>query len=270
MVLHAMLVGCLPPPEVRAGEDPLHLSAPQYENVSPLARDLLWGLLQADPARRMSAAEAAVHPWVCGGSHEGIMRPLHNNCATTMSAFSSFHRCSKIRRAALTAMAMQLTSKQLRGLKEEFLAMDTDGNGRISKEELARSIAAGAPGGGTEDVKEWVDSVFASIDTDGSQEIEYTEWVAAALNVGACRSEEALRAAFRVFDLDGDGGIDKWELGKVLSQTPEEIAQLMPQFDIDGDGKIDFEEFRQVFEDPRLIQGQGCVDTSANGRILHL
>jgi len=267
MVLHALLVGNLPAPDVLDGEDPMHLSAPQYQKVSHEARDLLWRLLQVDPARRLTAAEAVAHPWINGGGNESIPRPL-SDCATTMTAFSAFHRSAKIRRAALTAFAMQLTSKQLEGLREDFLAMDTDGNGRISKDELARSIALTAQPGCTQDVKDWVDSVFDSIDTDGSQEIEYTEWLAAALNVGAHRSEEALCAAFRVFDLDGDGSIDQSELGYVLSQTPEEIAALLPQFDTDGNGKIDFEEFRSVFEDSDI--GGPSVTLSQSGMLLHL
>jgi len=267
MVLHALLVGCLPTSDVLFGEDALHLSAPRYQRLSQPARDLLWRLLQPDPARRMTAAEASAHPWVCKGPSEAVIPALHD-CGATMNAFSAFQRSAKIRRAALTVLAMQLTSQQLRGLREEFLAMDTDGNGRLSKEELSRSIALAAPGGALGDVKDWVDSVFDSIDTDGSQEIEYTEWLAAALNVGALRSEEALRAAFRVFDLDGDGGIDQRELGHVLSQTPEEIAVLLPQFDADGDGRIDFEEFCAVFNDPRVSPSRPAV--SCGGRVLHL
>mmetsp|Transcript_124204 Transcript_124204/g.345744 ORF Transcript_124204/g.345744 Transcript_124204/m.345744 type:complete len:160 (-) Transcript_124204:148-627(-) len=152
----------------------------------------------------------------------------------------------KLRRAALTALAMQLTGRQLEGLREQFMAIDADGNGRISKEELAESVAMMAPEQGAEDVRSWVEAVFDAVDTDGSSEIEYTEWVAAALEEGACRSEQAAWAAFRVFDVDGSGAIDHQELAHVLAETPEEIADWLPQFDINGDGVIDFEEFKRV------------------------
>merc|ERR1719443_782770 len=123
------------------------------------------------------------------------------------------------------------------------MAIDSDGNGRISKQELVESISASSPLC-PEDVKKWAESVFDSVDTDGSQEIDYTEWVAAAIHESTCRSEQTLLAAFRVFDIDGDGTIDEKEFARVLAQTPQDIASLLPQYDTNGDGVIDFEEFK--------------------------
>mmetsp|Transcript_26851 Transcript_26851/g.72858 ORF Transcript_26851/g.72858 Transcript_26851/m.72858 type:complete len:161 (-) Transcript_26851:47-529(-) len=154
----------------------------------------------------------------------------------------------KVRRAALTALAMQLTGHELETLREQFMAIDADNNGRISKEELARSVAEKAPVQGAEEVQRWVESVFDAVDTDGSQEIEYTEWLSAAQLECAQRCEDTTWAAFRVFDADGDGCIDHEELARVLAQTPEEIADLLPQIDTNGDGVIDFEEFRRLLE----------------------
>jgi len=256
MVLHALLVGFLPTWDADSDKVVIDLRGPQYASVSPGAKDLLLGLLEADPHQRLDAAAAAAHTWSKGLEVGGcLMQP---DMTPTLTSFVSFHRSAKLRRAALTALAMQLTSQQLQRSREQFLLVDTDGNGRISKEELARSIALSAPGGG-EDVRDFVESIFDSLDTDGSQEIEYTEWVAAALNEGAYQSEEALRSAFRIFDLDGDGTIDCSEIGRVMKQTPEEIAGFLPDFDANGDGVLDFEEFKKVFE--HLLPGTGLTVT---------
>jgi calcium-dependent protein kinase len=246
MVLHAILVGRLPNWNSLGEEVTLDFSDPDYTNISVAAKDLLCGLLKADPEERMDSSSASNHIWIQG--LDVSCKSPQRDIMHTLTSIVSFHRSAKLRRAALTALAMQLTNKQLQGLREQFLQMDTDGNGRISKEELAMSIAMSAPGGGAaEDVRSFVESVFDSLDTDGSQEIDYTEWLAAALEESLFQSDEALRAAFRIFDTDGDGSIDHHELGRVLAQTPEEIKHCLPEFDANGDGVIDFEEFKGIF-----------------------
>lgn len=52
-----------------------------------------------------------------------------------------------------------------------------------------------------------MEKIFGSVDTDGLNEIEYLEWLAAALDEERVKSEEAIRAAFRVFNIDGSGKI---------------------------------------------------------------
>jgi len=67
VVLHALLIGQLLPKDVQVGraswtacgDEWIYPGAP-----SPLACDLLSGLLRQEPQARLSAAEAALHPWI--------------------------------------------------------------------------------------------------------------------------------------------------------------------------------------------------------------
>lgn len=237
MVLHALLVGHLPSSKheiVEFGE--------AWSDVSCAARDLVKQLLELDASSRMTAAQAKQHAWTRGIAPVSLS-PKH--VKKMVKNFMSFHSSEKLQRAALTALAMQLTNQQMSEQREQFMAIDSDGNGRISKQELIESISASSPLC-PQDVRKWAESVFDSIDTDGSQEIDYTEWLAAVIHESTGRSEEAMRAAFRVFDLDGDGKIDEAEFARVVAQTPQEIASLLPQFDTNGDGVIDFDEFKNL------------------------
>jgi calmodulin len=59
-------------------------------------------------------------------------------------------------------------------------------------------------------------------------------------------SEEEIRAAFRVFDRNGDGEISVTELRQVMANlgenlTDDEIDLIMSEVDIDGNGTIDCE-----------------------------
>lgn len=240
MVLHAMLCGSLPKWDENTKE--LDFETTVYKSLSSSARDLLKGLLVLDPSQRLRAAAALAHPWT-----QGLESRTPKDLTPTLTSFVAFHRSAKLRRAALAALATQLTSWQLRDLREQFLLVDANGDGRISKEDLTMSIALSSPGGAAEDVRSWVEAIFDSVFLEGDRHIEYTEWLAAVLQQGQCVSEEAVRAAFRIFDTDGDGYICQGELGQVLAQTPEEVASFFSDFDTNGDGVLDFNEFKGIF-----------------------
>mmetsp|Transcript_10096 Transcript_10096/g.18066 ORF Transcript_10096/g.18066 Transcript_10096/m.18066 type:complete len:243 (+) Transcript_10096:2-730(+) len=181
-----------------------------------------------------------------------------------MTSLVSFHRSTMLRRAVLTALAMQMAGEQMNDLKQRFLEADNNGDGKLSREELANSIASSGDASETlsTDVAAWVESVFDSLDTDGSDSIEYTEWLAAALKEGALRCEEAIRAAFRVFDTDQSGKISVLEFSRVLQETPAEIGKLLPDYDLNRDGEIDIDEFRQlVTGSPEFLGVLGNVDS---------
>merc|ERR1711988_1084534 len=94
-----------------------------------------------------------------------------------------------------------------------------------------------------------IKSIFSSVDTDGSGLIDYSEFCAAALKSGALRCEKAILAAFRVFDINGDGQISKAELGEVIlshGTDPDELEKLFDPWDADGDGHLSFSEFRSM------------------------
>merc|ERR1711959_468946 len=98
--------------------------------------------------------------------------------------------------------------------------------------------------------------IMEQVDSDGSGVIDYTEFLAATLDRRHYIQEDVCWAAFRVFDLDGNGKITRDELAKVIADSAtfeealgmqrEEIDRIIMEADADGDGEIDFEEFVAV------------------------
>merc|ERR1711907_367931 len=58
--------------------------------------------------------------------------------------------------------------------------------------------------------------IMEQVDSDGSGEIDYTEFLAATLDRRAYEKGDVCWAAFRVFDLDRNGKITRDELAQVL------------------------------------------------------
>lgn len=73
--------------------------------------------------------------------------------------------------------------------------------------------------GATEKSYEEVKKVIASLDTNGSGKIDYTEFLAATMERNVYMKEEKLHQAFKMFDLDGNGRISKSELKSVLASN---------------------------------------------------
>ena len=83
-----------------------------------------------------------------------------------------------------------------------------------------------------------------ALDTDGSGSVDYTEFVAATLSARQYLKKDMLWAAFRVFDTNGSGEIDRDELKEVLhDDNVKRIDAMIKEVDLNGDGKISFEEF---------------------------
>ena len=102
-----------------------------------------------------------------------------------------------------------------------------------------------------------VKRVIAVLDKNKDGNISFLEFVQGlnSLSAGAS-SEEKLRFAFKIYDINGDGFISNWELFTVLKmmvgnnlndvQLQQLVDRTIIKADKDLDGRISFEEFKDV------------------------
>jgi len=216
-----------------------------WGRISGDAKDLIRNLLRLDPNERFSASEALSHQWIKTTAPKSSANLLRSNPAL-IENLRNFSSQNKLKKAALTIIAGQLDDSQLRGLRETFTALDANGDGLLSLNELK----AGIERAGIRRTDSYLQDLLEGMDTDGSGVIDYTEFLAAALDKRSYLSEQACLTAFKVFDLDGDGRISLDELRQVLDSQQAgdgldagRAAELIRDVDKDGDGTIDFKEF---------------------------
>jgi calcium-dependent protein kinase len=118
-------------------------------------------------------------------------------------------KTQKLQQAALTAIAVQASANDIRELKEMFVALDYNGDGSLSLEELKKGL-------GNRENGETLYKLLEAADTDKSGEIDYTEFIAATLDAQTYLRNDYLRTAFDLFDKDGSGMIDADEICQIL------------------------------------------------------
>eukprot|EP00435_Cladocopium_sp_Y103_P038112 s72_g10.t1 len=119
-----------------------------------------------------------------------------------LRAFQSQH---KMKKAALHIIAGQLSEEKIKVLRQTFEALDANGDGLLTSQELKDGMAKA----NLEHVLAGLDldALMEGIDADGSGLIDYTEFLAATLDKKCYLQEDVCYTAFSVFDQDGDGHI---------------------------------------------------------------
>mmetsp|Transcript_13662 Transcript_13662/g.44275 ORF Transcript_13662/g.44275 Transcript_13662/m.44275 type:complete len:154 (+) Transcript_13662:1-462(+) len=142
---------------------------------------------------------------------------------------------------------------KLNDLRDQFARLDSNGDGRVSADELGACLAQV----GITKTQSDVQRIVASVDANRSGTIAYTEFVAATLDRQIHVDRSACWTAFNVVDIDGNGSISDDELGRLLglkSGRRGQAKELIQLVDSNGDGVIDFEEFLQF-----MVEGDGII-----------
>lgn len=135
-------------------------------------------------------------------------------------------------------------------LKRVFQMFDRNGDGRITKKEMADSLDKLGIYIPDEDLEAMIEKI--DVNRDGC--VDMDEFGALYQTIMDERDEEEdMREAFNVFDQNGDGFITVEELRSVLGslglkqgRTVEDCRQMIRKVDVDGDGMVNFKEFRQM------------------------
>ena len=147
-----------------------------------------------------------------------------------------------------------LSKAKITQYRNEFLLLDTDGDGSVSTQEVADVLR-------TMRVKLKLSEgdirrIIKEIDADGNGSItvdEYMNNMKDKTNKDAIHraliQRSSIRKEFHKYDTDGSGFISKDELKEVLKKKTKidfsdyQIQELLQDADEDENGKIDYEEF---------------------------
>ena len=220
-----------------------------FEEISEEAKDLLSKLLEKVPSKRYSAIEALEHPWI---KNLAPNAKLNKNIGQKVfTNLKNFQADQKLQEAAVAFITNQLVSKEeTEELRKIFIELDTNCDGVLSREEVECGLVKYYGG---DKAKEETEIIFSKVDADKNGFISYDEFIRASIDKNKILSEEKLKAAYKLFDKNGDGTIEAKEikevLGKDLVYDNENIwDDIVKEVDENGDGLISYEEFKTMME----------------------
>ena len=220
--------------------------SPKMQALSPEGVDFLQKLLEKNPDKRISSAQALEHIWIKKYAphtkvNKAFSKKIYNNLA-------KFRETSQLSSAVVTFITNYLMNDdELKLLKKLFFELDVKGVGVITKEELFKGMEECF---GSKITREEAEEIFSNIDYDNNGTISFDEFVKAAIDKKKLLTDEKLKAAFALFDRNGDGDIEANELKEVIgddSNIDNSVwLQMIQEVDLDGNGVIDFEEFKDM------------------------
>ena len=129
-----------------------------------------------------------------------------------------------------------------------FKSIDKNSDGKLSRKELIEGYTQILG----ELAEDEVDRIMKIADTDGSGEIDYSEWVIATMDKKKLLTEDKLLMAFNMFDKDNGGSISSAEVKDTIGvgkNIDEKLwNEIINEVDVNGDGEISFQEFKIMME----------------------
>ncbi|XP_004505191.1 CDPK-related kinase 5-like isoform X2 [Cicer arietinum] len=222
--------------------DPGFDEAP-WPSLSSEAKDFVKRLLNKDPRKRISAAQALSHPWI--RNYNDVKVPLD---ILIFKLMKNYMKSSSLRKAALRALSKTLTADELYYLREQFALLEPSKNGSISLENVNKALKKYA----TDAMKESrITDFLSSLSSLQYRRMDFEEFCAAALSVHQLealdRWEQHARCAYELFEKDGNRAIVIEELASELGLGPSiPVHVVLHDWIRHTDGKLSFLGFAKL------------------------
>ena len=249
VILHILLLG-IPPIKGKTDEEILtniknykFQPCENFETLSFEAQSLLKNTL-CEESKRLSASQVLSHPWIYFSNAANRENPSK---LSVLNKLKNFKRTLKLRDSIKEFILNQLVqTEETKGLRNVFLSMDKDYDGKISKEDLEKYLSENI---NSEIASKEASQIIQQVDLDRNGCIDYSEYLRATIDPSIVLSRHNLLIAFEMFDKDGDGCITPREFMEVLSEKTSDLklwSKLINEADLNQDGVVDLKEFTEL------------------------
>lgn len=208
---------------------------------------LLEKMLDKQPSSRPTAEACMQDPWLL--NRIGKSTVSSKILQGSLQKLRTFHSVDSLLLAAVKFMASYVTTaEQVRATIANFKAMDRDGDGQLSKEELIEAYSKSmAPGSAAR----LVEHIMTTVDTDHNGHISYSEFLSAMESPKILFTKENLAHVFSVLTSGKNTFIRVKDLqtrikGKDQQATAQMWEELCRDNHINGDTQLRLRDFVKI------------------------
>eukprot|EP00586_Coscinodiscus_wailesii_P001329 CAMPEP_0172488470 /NCGR_PEP_ID=MMETSP1066-20121228/17993_1 /TAXON_ID=671091 /ORGANISM="Coscinodiscus wailesii, Strain CCMP2513" /LENGTH=527 /DNA_ID=CAMNT_0013255701 /DNA_START=77 /DNA_END=1660 /DNA_ORIENTATION=- len=214
-------------------------------DCSPEAKKFIKTLIVVDPEQRSTAESALENKWFRQQGGNIDPKPQESVVRDVGESLSLYRGQSAFKKMVNMVIAHKLSFDEIYDLRTVFEKYDSSFDGQISLIEFTEATCERS-GCSREDAEE----LFNGIDVNRDGYVNYTEFIAAALEARGHIEVEKVAEAFDRLDRGNTGYITEKDLRKILGTdyTHEKIQEFMKEVDVDKDGRISYNEFLLLFK----------------------
>ena len=144
-------------------------------------------MIMVDVKKRIKADEILKHPWMvrnCLASEVQHQAADQFLCENVIESLKKFRAKSLLKRELISIMVRQLDYSQVKDLRAVFEQFDKNSDGIISHQELKEAFFSIKQKIGTRGkLVQEITRIMGEIDHNNNQEINYTEFLTAAIDI---------------------------------------------------------------------------------------
>eukprot|EP00980_Cylindrotheca_fusiformis_P027545 scaffold21033_cov168-Cylindrotheca_fusiformis.AAC.2 len=234
---------------VRTGK--FDFPSPEWDNISSTAKAFVRYLLQKDPKARPTAAQAMNHNWIVMHLDEGQSKAnepslLRNTDRST--TFQKFLAMQKLKKAALVAIASNLTQAEVGSLGDIFRRIDQTGDGVMTLTELDDAISQGRV---PQEIQADINALKEELELSDTDTLNWKAFLAATVDKNLVIREDKIKFAFDHFKHSDTDHLILEDFVAIF-ESEAQAKEIFEFLDSDCDGKVSFEDFRKALEE--------CID----------
>ena len=175
-------------------EGDFHFNHPEFNSVSTECKDLIKKLLVVKEKSRLTGQNALKHPWfkLQSETDAGATGPELKIGDDVLSRLRSFKGVSTFKKAAMNLLVKTATETEVKALRAAFQQIDTDGTGLIKAAELRDILLHRRMNVSDQEISD----IIEQMDYHNNKMINYSEFLAATIDVRNFLTEGRLRAVF--------------------------------------------------------------------------
>lgn len=224
---------------------PVPLESPVFETVSVLALDLIRSLLQKNPKKRPTASKILDHLWFKKMMEDSYS--ISNLDPSILKNLQSFQQPRQLTKRILKFIVKELKSAEIENLKRAFTILDRQKTGYIDINQLQKAFEYL----NIEVKDEELTKIFHNCGLN--QRIDYSSFIAAAMDKKDLLNKDLLRHIFKRLDMDQSGFISIEDFQKAINRTGktkhlEEVRDMFREAGYENNAEIDFYNFCVLLE----------------------